>query len=126
VITSIPITYLGNTLHTDTLAAGPDGALWSTGLGTLFRLDLSSGTVTNVLFPTPASATRPIEPTVLYALSDRRLYFDDKGSAIYDTTPPNSSVTFFANGTNIPHQGGALAPTSMALVATGRCGSRRA
>lgn len=118
-ITNIPITYQGNTLHTDTLAAGPDGALWTTGLGTLFRVDLSNGSVTNAPFPTPPGAGRPIEPAVLYALTDRRLYFDDKGGAIYDTTPPGTSAAFLASGTNNAHQGAALSATSMVLARDG-------
>jgi virginiamycin B lyase len=118
-MTTIPITYQGNRLHTDTLAAGADGALWTTSLGTLFRLDLGTGTVTNAPFPIPPGAIRPIEPVVLYALADGRLYYDDAGAAIYDTTPPSMSATFLASGANIPHQGSALSASSMALARDG-------
>ncbi len=118
-MTSIPVAYQGNTVHTDTLAAGADGALWTTSVGTLFRVDLGTGTVTNAPFPVPAGSVRPIEPQLLYALSDGRLYYDDKGGAIYETTPPSMSATFLASGTNIPHQGAALSASSMALARDG-------
>ncbi len=108
-----------NGTHTDTLAAGSDGALYATAVGTLLRYDLTRGTTSTQPFPTPPGAIRPIEPGLLAALSDGRLYFDDKGTWIYSQTVPAGTPALIGRGSATPGQGDAVSPTSFALARDG-------
>jgi sugar lactone lactonase YvrE len=118
-MTNIPFTYSdGNTVHTDTLAVGSDGALYATSTATLFRYDRSSGVLTRSPFPITGSG-RGIEPNVMIATADGSLYFDDSGSAMYRQSIPGGAPALIGRGSATPQQGDALSPTSLALARDG-------
>lgn len=117
-MTNIPFTYNGNTVHTNTLAVGSDGALYATGLATLFRYDRSSRTFTSSPFPINAGG-RGIEPGVMIATADGSLYFDDSGGAVYRQLIPSGTPTLIGRGSATPQQGDALSENSFALARDG-------
>ena len=118
-MTNIPFTYSdGNTVHTNTLVVGADGALYATSTGTLFRYDRSSGTQTSSPFPINAGG-RAIDPAVMIAAADGSLYFDDLGSSLYRQSIPTGTVVLIGRGSATPQQGDALSPTSLALARDG-------
>ncbi len=118
-MSDVVITASYGTVHTDTLAAGPDGALYATGLGSLYRYDIASGTTTSTAFPAGALGPAQIDPQQMIATANGKLYYDDSGVAIYTQTIPTGTPALIGRGSATPGQGDALSPAQLVVANDG-------